>query len=133
VKLRYESILKSMQLDTGFVRPLVSFFQKKYPTVDVEAIFTEFVDIVMQEADYHQELRNHHYFAKRINEFTGAHVPRPVDEWCSSEVLTMEWASGIPLSEFLANASQEQRNRCGETIFRVICEILFKDSLFNTD
>src|SRR5262249_32978191 len=60
-------------------------------------------------------------------------VPRVFPEYCSERILTTEFVEGRPFKEFLASASQAEKDACGEVLWDFAFESIFRHGLFNAD
>ncbi|HEY6564865.1 MAG TPA: AarF/UbiB family protein, partial [Pirellulaceae bacterium] len=63
------------------------------------ATFAEIQRILKKELDFTRELRNLHQFAARFRRNTAIRIPQPVDEYCTSKVLTMEFLEGTRIAQ----------------------------------
>ncbi|MFI8002331.1 AarF/UbiB family protein [Streptomyces sp. NPDC086010] len=131
VKVQYpgagEALLSDLTQLSRFARllgPLV-------PGMDIKPLITELRDRVSEELDYELEAAAQQQHAA---EFTGdpdVVIPGVVHQ--SEQVLVTEWIEGIPLSEIIADGTQEQRDRAGQLLARFLFSGPARTGLLHAD
>ena len=86
----------------------------------------------MGECDLLREAELQIRMKKLYSHDESIHIPYVIEEWCSSEVLVMEFVEGLTLSHFSQVASQESRNTAGRAIMTMALSSA-RHGLFNSD
>jgi predicted unusual protein kinase regulating ubiquinone biosynthesis (AarF/ABC1/UbiB family) len=132
VKVQYPGIAELVeadlaQLDLGrFVLPTI------YPDMDVQAVTTELRDRLTEEVDYRIEATNQRDFAAWYDGHPFIHIPRVHDDLSTSRVLTTDFVNDARFAD-MEQASQPERDRAGEAIFRFVLRSIADHHAFNGD
>ena len=73
------------------------------------------------------------FFSEGLSCVEGVRVPRPIREHCTQRVLTMERMPGVPLDEFLQQASPEARQRAGIALAESFHQMVYELRALNAD
>lgn len=84
------------------------------------------------ECDYRWELEAQRRFSTLLAGDESFRVPGVVEELCSERVLTTELAPGVPIDK-VADMPQEERDRVGTSLLRLILRELFEFRFMQTD
>ena len=94
----------------------------------------EFRDSIHQELDFEREARNLTSFAESLREFDRIRVPRPIQDYCSRSVLTMEHVRGHKLTTLSPVVRLELCNaELVEQLFRAYLKQVLIDGAFHAD
>lgn len=132
VKVQYPGIAELVgadlaQLDLGrFVIPAI------YPDMDARAVTTELRDRLVEELDYRTEASNQRDFATWYDGHPFIRIPAVVDHFCTRRVLTTVFSEGDRFAT-IERASQDERDRAGEAIFRFVLRSICDHQAFNGD
>jgi ubiquinone biosynthesis protein len=89
---------------------------------------------LMEELDYRREARNMATLAANLEEFERLLVPRPVDDFSSSRVLTMEYVRGTKITALSPLARMEVDGvALAEELFRAYLKQILVDGFFHAD
>lgn len=134
VKVRHPSIekalegdFKSAEVGTGFASVLVP------AGVTVDGFVHEAKSMLLAECDYRLEAERQRRFGALVAQDETLRVPAVFEEWSGEAVLTTAWVAGRRFEEFCAVASQAERDRAGEAMFRFHVGELYRHSLFHAD
>jgi len=86
--------------------------------LDARALVDELRARMVDELDYRLEAANQQRFAERFADHPFIRVPAVVDDRCGEHVLTSEWVDGHSWTWLLEEATDDQRQRAGEIVFR---------------
>ena len=114
VKIQYPGILDSLDADLKNLASMASltlaFAEKKV----VDAFLDEIRQGILDEADYELEAANLKKFGSILSEHPEVIVPKVVDEFSTTNVLTMEYLEGTKLDEAVDDLpTQEEKDRVG--------------------
>ncbi|MGK7873141.1 MAG: ABC1 kinase family protein [Xenococcaceae cyanobacterium] len=100
VKVQRPDLIRRITLDIYIMRSLASWAQNNIKRVrsDLIAITDELAARIFEEMNYVQEGRNAERFAKLYGHLPEIYVPRIYWEYTARRVLTMEWVTGIKLT-----------------------------------
>ncbi len=132
VKVQYPGVAKAVKADLGNAGWLFGGMATLFPGVDPEPIIAEIKDRLHEELDYLLEAENQRYFQSYFEGHPYVTVPAVVDEYCSSEILTTELATGARFEE-VVTWSEEERNLAAETLFRFSFGAIYQLHAFNGD
>lgn len=131
VKVQYpgagEALLSDLVQLSRFARllgPLV-------PGLDVKPLITELRDRVSEELDYALEAEAQRIHAEEFADDPYMLVPGVVHQ--SDQVLVTEWLEGIPLSEVIAEGTEEQRDWAGQLLSRFLFSGPARTGLLHAD
>lgn len=117
VKIQYPGVAHSIQSDLAIVKPIaMKMFNIKGE--HSERYFAEVENKLIEETDYVLELEQSLEVAAACKHIPNLHFPTYYPEYCSEQIITMEWMKGIHLSEFTQiNTDQEAANKLGQALW----------------
>jgi predicted unusual protein kinase regulating ubiquinone biosynthesis (AarF/ABC1/UbiB family) len=101
--------------------------------LDAKGIVGELRDRMVDELDYRLEARNQTEFADRYRGHPYVRIPGVVTERSAERVLTSEWVDGRSWSQFEGTATDDQRQRAAEVLFRFAQGSIHRHRAFNGD
>jgi predicted unusual protein kinase regulating ubiquinone biosynthesis (AarF/ABC1/UbiB family) len=101
VKVQRPGLAQSIALDTYILRGLAALAMRFFKQIrsDLVAIMDEFAARIFEEMDYNQEGRNAERFAQLYGHMKDVYVPKIYWQYTGRRVLTMEWITGIKLTQ----------------------------------
>ncbi|GHE32429.1 AarF/ABC1/UbiB kinase family protein [Streptomyces vinaceus] len=118
------SDLKQLGRFAGLLGPLV-------PGMDVKPLIKELRDRVSEELDYELEAEAQRTHADAFEGDEDVVVPDVVHQ--GDQVLVTEWMEGTPLSEVIADGTQEERDRAGQLLARFLFSGPARTGLLHAD
>ncbi|MFF4577317.1 ABC1 kinase family protein [Streptomyces sp. NPDC001389] len=118
------SDLKQLGRFAGLLGPLI-------PGMDVKPLITELRDRVAEELDYELEAEAQRTHADAFDGDDDVVVPDVVHQ--GDQVLVTEWLEGTPLSEVIADGTQEERDRAGQLLTRFLFSGPARTGLLHAD
>ncbi|MFE2549130.1 ABC1 kinase family protein [Streptomyces sp. NPDC059355] len=118
------SDLKQLGRFAGLLGPLI-------PGMDVKPLIKELRDRVSEELDYELEAEAQRTHADAFEGDEDVVVPDVVHQ--SDQVLVTEWMEGTPLSEVIADGTQEERDRAGQLLARFLFSGPARTGLLHAD
>lgn len=116
VKIQYPGIKESISSDIALVKPIAIRMFNLQGTSD--EYFKEVEDKLTEETDYQLEIHQSMKVIEDCKIIENLVFPNYYPEFSSEKIITMDWMNGIHLSEFCSsNATQEQRNKVGQTLW----------------
>ncbi len=94
----------------------------------------EFRKALLRELDYRREAMNLVTFANNLREYDRLVVPRPVDDYTTSRVLTMDYVRGTKITDLSPLARIDLNGRAlAEDLFRAYLDQILVDGFFHAD
>lgn len=117
IKIQYPGVAQSVSSDLAIVKP----FAKQLLNLkgnDIEKYFQEVESKLLEETDYLLEVRRSISITKACEKIPKIKFPQYYKELSNERVITMDWMTGVHLSEFTkVNTDQEAANLLGQTLW----------------
>ncbi len=118
------SDLKQLGRFAGLLGPLI-------PGMEIKPLIKELRDRVAEELDYELEAEAQRTHADAFVDDPDVVVPDVVHQ--GDQVLVTEWLEGTPLSEVIADGTQEERDRAGQLLARFLFSGPARTGLLHAD
>lgn len=117
VKIQYPGVANSISSDLALVKPIaIRMFNLQGK--DSDKYFKEVEDKLIEETNYLLELKQSQEVVNACQKIENLMFPQYYPEYSSEKIITMDWMTGIHLSEFTnTNASQEVSNKIGQALW----------------
>ena len=133
VKVQHSKIGAALESDLramGILRPVIRHL---LPSANHDGIISEVRQQLQNETNYQREAANQIYFANEFMNDAKIRIPKILPQLSSQRVITMEFVRGRTFSEFIAEASQSERNEAATTVLRMFAVSFSKLNKFNAD
>ncbi len=129
VKLQYPGMAASIGSDMRMLRGLLQAMGERnglLPTGDIVAhVMADIEHKLAEELDYLHEAQALQWFGHHLT-LPGLHIPQPVMQRTTRQVLTMQRLPGLHLNEWLqTQPSQAQRDQVGQLLFDAFLQCMF--------
>ncbi|MFG1984929.1 ABC1 kinase family protein [Streptomyces albidoflavus] len=131
VKVQYPGAGEALLSDLGQLSRFARLLGPLVPGLDVKPLITELRDRVSEELDYALEAEAQRIHAEEFADDPYMLVPNVVHQ--SDQVLVTEWLEGIPLSEVIAEGTEEQRDWAGQLLSRFLFSGPARTGLLHAD
>ena len=118
VKVQYPGAGDALVADVGMLERLGPLVKVAAPGLDPSSLFAELRDRLVDEVDYVLEADAQTAFVKAFRDDPDVHVPEVVV--VEDRVLVTRWVTGTPLSTVIAQGAQDERDRCGRLLVRLL-------------
>ncbi|WP_426484043.1 ABC1 kinase family protein [Flavobacterium sp. 2] len=117
VKIQYPGVANSISSDLALVKPIaIRMFNLQGK--DSDKYFKEVEDKLIEETNYLLELKQSQEVVDACNKIENISFPNYYPEFSSEKIITMDWMTGIHLSEFTAkNTDQEVGDKIGQALW----------------
>ncbi|MBZ4037739.1 AarF/ABC1/UbiB kinase family protein [Flavobacterium sp. 17A] len=117
VKIQYPGVANSISSDLALVKPIaIRMFNLQGK--DSDKYFKEVEDKLIEETNYLLELKQSQEVVDACNKIENITFPNYYPEFSSEKIITMDWMTGIHLSEFTAkNTDQEVGDKIGQALW----------------
>jgi len=133
VKVQYPGIDRAIANDLkslGMLESMIAPVGRKYHTKET---LDEIRTVFLAELDYGREAESLEMFRRMHAGDRMIVVPEVVHSLTTKRVITMELMGGVDYATFVENASQEDKNAAGETIWRFMFRALYQYGVLYAD
>ncbi|MBA2808836.1 AarF/ABC1/UbiB kinase family protein [Streptomyces sp. KM273126] len=131
VKVQYPGAGEALLSDLKQLGHFARLLGPLIPGMDVKPLIAELRDRVSEELDYGLEAQAQEAHAAEFADDPDVLVPAVVHQ--SEQVLVTEWIDGTPLSDVIADGTQEQRDRAGQLLARFLFSGPARTGLLHAD
>ncbi|MFF8725077.1 ABC1 kinase family protein [Streptomyces sp. NPDC015171] len=131
VKVQYPGAGEALLSDLGQLSRFARLLGPLIPGMDIKPLISELRDRVSEELDYGLEAQAQTVHAEEFADDPDVVVPAVVHQ--CEQILVTEWIDGIPLSEVIADGTQEQRDRAGQLLARFLFSGPARTGLLHAD
>ncbi|MEV8317425.1 AarF/ABC1/UbiB kinase family protein [Streptomyces sp. NPDC059900] len=131
VKVQYPGAGEALLSDLNQLSRFARLLGPLVPGMDIKPLIAELRDRVSEELDYSLEAAAQHAHAEEFADDPDVLVPDVVHQ--GEQVLVTEWVDGIPLSDVIADGTQEQRDRAGQLLARFLFSGPARTGLLHAD
>ncbi|MEW1646985.1 AarF/ABC1/UbiB kinase family protein [Streptomyces sp. NPDC091219] len=131
VKVQYPGAGEALLSDLTQLSRFARLLGPLIPGMDIKPLIAELRDRVSEELDYALEAQAQQVHAEEFEGDPDVVVPAVVHQ--CDQVLVTEWMEGIPLSEVIADGTQEQRDRAGQLLARFLFSGPARTGLLHAD
>ena len=115
VKIQYPGVANSISSDLALVKPIaIRMFNLQGK--DSDKYFKEVEDKLIEETNYLLELEQSQAVVAACSKIENLQFPTYYPEYSSEKIITMDWMTGVHLSEF-KNSSPEIANKLGQALW----------------
>ncbi|MFP4233433.1 MAG: ABC1 kinase family protein [Nitriliruptoraceae bacterium] len=133
VKVQYPGVAEAVRADLDNASAFAPLGRLVAQNQEIEPLLEELRERIDDELDYERESQYQRAFALRYADHPFIRVPDIVGELCRPRVLVSERIRGARFSAFVEQASEPDRQRVGEIIFRYAFGSIGRFRLFNGD
>lgn len=134
VKIQYPLIEEIVKADLDNLKRVIQTVIRLVIDADVDALWGEVRDRLLEELDYTHEASNIHRMAELHADVPEIVIPRVVEEASARNVLTMEYVGGLSGEEACAEEiDQELRNRWGRVLLEFSLRGLLEHRFLHAD
>jgi len=134
LKIQYPGIDDVIRADLKNLKGLLKLLFSMFSRMDMEPVWQELKDRLMEELDYEKEAANMQRMAKLFEDDGGIIIPRVIDEVTTRHILGMELVLGISPDAVSKNEyPQELKNKWAKSMVRLILKGLFQFRFLHAD
>lgn len=117
VKIQYPGVANSISSDLALVKPIaIRMFNLQGK--DSDKYFKEVEDKLIEETNYLLEIKQSQQVVSACEKIENIVFPKYYPEYSSDKIITMDWMTGIHLSEFTqSNTNFEVANNIGQALW----------------
>lgn len=137
IKVLRPGIEHITRIDLKVLRLVLRYLKRKTrwgQVFDLDLIYQEFHDTLMEELDYRQEGQNAEALASTLSNWPDLLFPQIYWDFSRRRVLTMQFMEGVKINELEALDAQEvDRRKLAELIMNIYCQQILIDGFFHAD
>ncbi|MFI1173444.1 ABC1 kinase family protein [Streptomyces melanogenes] len=131
VKVQYPGAGEALLSDLTQLSRFARLLGPLIPGMDIKPLISELRDRVSEELDYELEAGAQREHAAEFADDPDVVVPDVVHQ--RDQVLVTEWIDGTPLSEVIADGTEEERDRAGQLLARFLFSGPARTGLLHAD
>ncbi|KOG57608.1 ABC transporter ATP-binding protein [Streptomyces griseoflavus] len=131
VKVQYPGAGAALLSDLSQLGRFARLLGPLIPGMDIKPLISELRDRVSEELDYALEAEAQQAHAEEFADDPDVLVPAVVHQ--GDQVLVTEWMDGVPLSEVIADGTEEERDRAGQLLARFLFSGTARTGLLHAD
>ena len=131
IKVQYPGAGEALLSDLNQLSRFSRLLGPLIPGMDIKPLIAELKDRVSEELDYGLEAQAQQAHAEEFTDDPDVVVPQVVHQ--CDQVLVTEWMDGVPLSEVIADGTEEQRDRAGQLLARFLFSGPARTGLLHAD
>lgn len=133
VKIQRPGVAETIETDIAAMRIAASVLAEALPGVDIRTTIAQLSASLREELDFAREATNLETFASRLDERTPVSVPSVVRTLTTRRVLTLSMLEGSGLTDYLNNATPEDRDQLLIRMAEAVAAQLFVYGLLHAD
>lgn len=137
VKVQRVGVRDQVLDDISVIAELASFLDEHSDTAKrfgLGAMVSRFRDSLLSELDYRQEASHLRVVRSQLEEYHNLVIPRPVDDFCTSRVLTMDYIAGRSVGALGPLTLMEtDHSELAEELFRSYLDQVLVHGIFHSD
>jgi predicted unusual protein kinase regulating ubiquinone biosynthesis (AarF/ABC1/UbiB family) len=137
VKVMRPGVEDIIAIDWKSIEVVISLLKRRTKIadfMDLDAVYDEFHDTVMEELDYEQEGRNAEEFQLQLIHRDDVVVPAIHWSYTTSKVLTMEFLEGVKINNFAQlDAWGVDRTKLAKSLIEIFVEQILLEGFFHAD
>lgn len=134
MKVQYPGVDRSVKQDVKQLRFMLGPMLAVLLGSNARLLFDELEQVLGEELDYEQELRNLQQAHSILKDDEWREVPHPVEELCTKRILTMQYVEGMSFSEALSETTdQSLRDHWAQLLAKSFAEGLFIHRFLHAD
>ena len=128
VKIQYPGVSESVETDLRNASLLLPLVRRLAPGLDSRAMLAELRERIGEELDYELEAQHQRRIERLMRGHPFLRIPRVRTDLSTRRVLVSEYVDGEGF-ETVRRASQDERDRYGEIVFRFFFGLLYRDRI----
>lgn len=128
VKVQYPGVAEAVETDLRNAMLLVPLLKRLAPGLDAKALAVEMRERISEELDYELEAQHQRRIERLMRGHPFIRVPRVHTDLSTRRVLVSEYVEGERFED-VRRASEPQRDRYGEIVFRFFFGLLYRDRI----
>lgn len=134
LKIQYPDVDRAIDSDLRAIRTLLNTLKLLPKDFNMDPIFSEVREMLIQETDYNLEARLTEEFRERLAADKRFVVPRVLRDFSGSKILAMTYERGLRADDpLIQNLSQERRNKLALNFLDLYFKEIFDWGVVQTD
>lgn len=134
LKIQYPNVDKAIDSDLRAIKTFIHFLKILPKDTNLDAVFEEIKEMLLQESDYVQEAQKTELFRIRLKDDPRFIVPKIYPEYSNHRIITSSFERGLRLEDSLIQSlTQERRNQLANNFLDLYFHELFLWKDLQTD
>lgn len=129
-KVQYYGLYEQFKTDIKILDKITNFL---YTNITIKEALKGIETKLYEELDYKNEYKNHKKIYELWKDDDNIIIANIIDELCTDKIITVEYVNGESLSNFIQNASTEEKNNISRLLIEFLFRTLLKHSIFYSD
>lgn len=129
-KVQYVGLAEQTRADLNMLDKITSYL---YYFADMKSAMVDIKTKMYEELDYKNESVNQRMMYNLCMNMDYIEIPKIIPRLCTDTVLAMYFVEGTCLRDFIADSTQEQRNKFGMCLVKFVFENIYKHGIFYSD
>jgi len=129
-KVQYYGLYEQFKTDIKILHNITNFL---YTNITIKEALKGIEIKLYEELDYKNEYKNHKKIYELWKDNDNIIIANIIDELCTDKIITVDYVNGESLSNFIQNASIEEKNNITRLLIEFLFRTLFKHSIFYSD
>lgn len=134
VKLLKPGTRELIQTDSRIIKKMGAFLELFVPQLQPKNMFSEFCEYTNKEVNFKLEVENAEIFRANFARHPDVVFPKMYKEFCTSDVIVMEFFKGLKPDEHCAKVlTEEEKEKVVDLGAMSIIQMLYHDGFFHAD
>ena len=134
LKIQYPNVDKAIESDLKSIRSFLNLVKLLPNNKNLDPLFDEIRDMLVQETDYIQEAKNTEFFKAKLADDPRFVVPQVIKEFSNKKILATSFEQGLRIEDsVIQSLSLERRNQLASAFLDLYFKELFLWKIMQTD
>ncbi|WP_354700255.1 AarF/ABC1/UbiB kinase family protein [Paraconexibacter sp. AEG42_29] len=133
VKVQYPGVNSAVRADMQNLGIIMRLIKRMVPGIDAQELADEIRERVHEELDYELEASNQRRLARIFRGHPFIVIPEVVTDLCRERVIVSEFVEGAGFDAINEHATDAERDRLGEIVFRFYFGCMYRHHQFSGD
>ncbi len=134
LKIQYPNVDKAIESDLKSIRSFLSLVKLLPNNKNLDPLFEEIRNMLVQETDYIQEAKSTEFFKAKLADDPRFIVPKVISEFSNKKILATSFEQGLRIDDpVIQSLSLERRNHLAATFLDLYFKELFLWKIMQTD
>lgn len=134
LKIQYPDVDKAIDSDIKAIRSFLNLFKLLPKDLNLEPLFQEVRDMLVQETNYELEAKSLQEYTKLLGDDPRYVIPKYYPQFSNKRILAMSYEKGLRSDDpIVQNLRQEKRNQIGLNFLELFFKEIFVWNVVQTD
>lgn len=134
LKIQYPDVDKAIESDLKSIRSFINLLKLIPKEINLDPLFLEIQEMLVQETDYTLEAKNTALFSKRLENDSRYIVPKVLPDFSNKKILATSFEHGLRIDDpVIQSLSIDRRNKLASNFLDLYFQELFVWKVMQTD